>query len=884
MSTWTNEARRLLEDYLKRNRLRVAGGSVDPEEVAADLRRHVEEEIASLHLEEVTGQDVRGVLSRIGQVPEEEVPTPAEGPRPSPRGLGLKRSLEVALMVVFGVVLPAITISFELFTGLCAGVFFDPLPTLLHVALVAVVPLANGLAWRTVVNQERAVPKWQWLASSAACGVSVFYAALFLPLAPFAAVGVLYFGLGLLALAPMLSFFATLGFRTRLIQRQLLREEAVHRGWSKVLLGSFMVLVVLSLPGPLTRHWIDQAGSDSPAVAQRAIERLRVWGNEHTMLMECYGRANRLWIELFIAQRPNAELARGVYYRVTGKPFNAAPPPLSRLQPAGRSLFEAFDWDPALGGDAVAGQLRGLSLMQSRLDGMCRADQGWAYVEWMLEFKNDHPSAEHEARTQILLPPGGVVSRLTLWAQGEEREAAFAARSRVREAYQQVAVVQRQDPVLVTTSGPDRVLLQCFPIWPEGGTMKVRIGISAPLIVESAEQAALRLPCILERNFGVPASLEHGLWIESPQPPTTKLGKLLVHKTGPGKHTVRGALVDQELSSPEGTLRFPISTNSVMVLALDRTSSDAKVIRQTLEASSEAMPRRVAVVLDGSRGMTRFFPQIARALEGIPSAPQLAVWLAQDGVKNVFRSEWNSREPASELVGRLRGVGGQDDTTALLQAWEWAAGEQGGVLVWIHAGQSVLLDRPDSLCQRMEWSGTEGPRVLEVVAEQGPNRIVERLAGLESLRTLPRLGGLQEDLERLFATWSGRRVDYHWVRSETDEAGSAHAGLEGSALISSHVVRLWAWDRIRALIESRQFDQAARLAARHQLVTPVSGAVVLETAAQFAEAGLTPADPATVPLVPEPEPWMLLLLGMMLVWLWKGYRHEKIPRRGCFPQ
>jgi hypothetical protein len=331
-------------------------------------------------------------------------------------------------------------------------------------------------------------------------------------------------------------------------------------------------------------------------------------------------------------------------------------------------------------------------------------------------------------------------------------------------------------------------------------------------------------------------------------------------------------------------LRFPISTNSVMVLAPDRTSSDAKVIRQSLEASSEAMPRRVAVVLDGSREMTRFFPQIARALEGMPVAPQLAVWLAQDGVKNVFRSEWNSRESASELVGRLRGVGGQDDTTALLQAWEWAAGEQGGVLVWIHAGQSVLLDRPDPLCQRMEWSGKEGPRILEVVAEQGPNRIVERLARLESLRTLPRLGGLQEDLERLFATWSGRRVEYHWVRSETDEAGSTHAGLEGSALISSHVVRLWAWDRIRALIESRQFDQAARLAARHQLVTPVSGAVVLETAAQFAEAGLTPADPATVPLVPEPEPWLLLLLGIMLVWLWKGYRHEKIPRRGCFPQ
>jgi hypothetical protein len=138
-----------------------------------------------------------------------------------------------------------------------------------------------------------------------------------------------------------------------------------------------------------------------------SVRRLRTFGSGQVMLRECYGRANRLWIELFDGNQPNSELARSVYYRVTGKPFNSVPPPLSKHQAAGRTVFDEFEWDPGLGGDTVAGQVRGLSLLQSRMDGLCKADEGWAYVEWILEFKNDHERSQREARAQVLLPPGG---------------------------------------------------------------------------------------------------------------------------------------------------------------------------------------------------------------------------------------------------------------------------------------------------------------------------------------------------------------------------------------------------------------------------------------------------------------------------------------------
>ena len=500
MNTWTNPALQTLEGYLHRNRKRVLDTGADPDEVVADLRRHVEEEIAALQLPVVTENDVRRIMNQIGPVPEEPIETPIESSPPTAQRAKPKDSANSIWLMIFGVALPAITIGFELFTRLCTGVFFDPLPTHLHIALVALVPLANLFTWLFLRDNRRSVPRSLWLANAAACGVSLVYSAVFLPMSIFAVIGIFYFGIGLLPLAPLFSFVCAMRLRSLLKRRQLLREESILPGWGWSMFAPILVLLLLALPGLLTRHWIDQAGSDSPEVSNRAVQFLRGWGSDTEILKEAYGRGNRLWLELFNGRPPNPELARKVYYRVTGQPFNSVPPPLSKFQAAGRAAFAEFDWDPALGGDSVAGQVKGLSLVQSRLDGACRPDEGWAYVEWILEFQNDHESSRREARAQVQLPPGGVVSRLTLWVNGEEREAAFAGRAQVREAYQKVAVVQQRDPVLVTTSGPDRVLVQCFPIPARGGTMKVRLGITAPLFIESAEQAALRLPCFIERD------------------------------------------------------------------------------------------------------------------------------------------------------------------------------------------------------------------------------------------------------------------------------------------------------------------------------------------------------------------------------------------------
>lgn len=872
MNNWTHPALQTLEGYLHRNRTRVVATGADPDEVVGDLRRHIEEEVAALQLARVTENDVRRIVNQIGPLTEEPVETPPEPPSPAPTHSAPTHSV---WLMLFGVILPAITISFEWFSRFCAGVFFDPLPTPLHLALVTLVPLANFLSWLHARGGGSRVPLWLWLANGLASGVSLVYAVAFLPISIFGVIGIIYFGLGLLPLAPLFSFICLLKWRSLLKRRQLLREECILPGWGWAMLATVLLLVLLALPGPLTRHWIAEAGSESPEVSKRAVDFLRRWGSKTAVLREAYGVNNRTW--LLGTGLSSPELARQVYYRITGKPFNSEPPPLSKFQARGRAAFDEFEWDSALGGENVAGQVKGLSLVQSRFDGVSKADEGWAYLEWILEFKNDHQSRQREARAQVQLPPGAVVSRLTLWVNGEEREAAFAGRAQVREAYQKVAVVQRRDPVLVTTSGPDQVLIQCFPIAAGGGTMKVRLGISSPLFVESANQAALRLPFFLERNFGLPKSVGHSFWLESPQEPALALPNARVNSGKGEKFGLRGQLSDAELASAKSTIRFNYSSSLHSVYARDRKNAEGQLIHQTLEARQATLPARIAIVLDGSEEMTDLFPQIARAFQGLPGKPALAVWLAQDGARPLFRSEWKGRESIPAAVGKLQGKGGQDDLPALLAAWDWADASADSAVLWIHGTQPVLLSGTEMLKQRLDWRRKGGPRIIDVAAQPGPNRIAEQLSNPEGFVALPRLGALEEDLERLFATWSGRRPEFKFTRSASPNLLSAGGGpIDANA--SSHVVRLWALDQIRALVVARKIAQAVQLAGLYQLVTPVSGAVVLETAQQFQDAGLTPVNPETVPVVPEPGTWMLAIVAMLVLVVYRKIKRTMIFR------
>jgi hypothetical protein len=184
-------------------------------------------------------------------------------------------------------------------------------------------------------------------------------------------------------------------------------------------------------------------------------------------------------------------------------------------------------------------------------------------------------------------------------------------------------------------------------------------------------------------------------------------------------------------------------------------------------------------------------------------------------------------------------------------------------VVWIHGTQPVEMDTLSGLQQRIDRRAGQ-VTLHDVALDAGPNLIAQKLNGLTPVA---RRGSLATDLQRLFDGWKpgARRVMVTRERR-------APAGIAAEAKTSPHLARLWAAAWVKELSgQTAQQKEAVQLAVQYQLVTPVSGAVVLETQAEYDAAGLEPVAPGSVPTIPEPETWALMIV-VMLALLWRRRR------------
>ena len=788
-------------------------------------------------------------------------------------------------LALFGVVLPAVVIVVELLTGMCASTFFDPIPTPWHLAMAASVPLANFVAWVVLYElsstqaashphqaahpaappprPEESPRPWVLplgVLNGFAIAAGAYYAVLFLPLMPLAVFAIIFFGMGFLPMAPLTGFIAALRARHRLAAWAASAGHAWRGTWPGIALG-FVTVGALVVPGVLTSQGLRMAASEDPAVREDGVALLRRFGSERKLLAACgewrRAEAGNPW-EGVGGRRVSPAAARQVFYRVTGKPFESVP----SASGARRGVAApAARWDDDLdlqGREVVGTLLPGLSAETSKLDGWVNGDAATAYFEWTMEFRNAQTFAQ-EARTRIALPRGACVSRLTLWINGEEREAAWGGRGQVRQAYENVVRVERRDPVLVTHAGTDRVIMQCFPV-PPGGLMKVRVGVSAPLELSSPQRGDVRLPRLLDRNFHIDTSVPHAVCVRSERPLVATDGSLT---WSPRSAVLRGRVPDGRLSA-RVTLSAERDPAATLASFPDSFDKLGMTVVQRIEQAEVAPPKHVVLALDTSKPMERTIDAVADALDALPAGIRVTALASTDGGAVAVAKDATRARDVAAALRRLDCAGGQDGVPLLAAALEAAAREPGGVVVWVHGAQPVVLEPAEKLARLAEKT----PRVIELQTGGGRDVVGDALSEVAGVEVVEASADTKADVRRLLAGWAGPAKQWRAVRQRA--AGRPSEG-EGARRGDVQMVRLWAREEVARLCATGTAESRAaalNTAVSHQIVTPVSGAVVLETKAQYDAAGLTPA--AAVPL--PAGVWAALATIPLVVYAWRRSR------------
>jgi len=804
--------------------------------------------------------------------------------------------------IILAVLLSVLAVVAELTMHLCAAVFFDPLPNL--ASLIAYLALPVAILWNrhTLAAAERGPisdRKLRWKLGAAIAGsaaglmIAATYTLLFLPVMPVGAIAVILYGLGLCAYSPAINF-AVLAFQLSPLLRRW--RESAGPAWRLIpacVLAATVPFFVLVGQPMAVGYLYERALAVKPR--EPSLRWLRWLRGEDTVLDLCYRRKTPIWVSLgrgLLGQRessgwglrgtfaePQNDLsdARRIYFLLTGRPYESA-----NARPPSFRGAAWDDWEPVTneqGGELVGHAVRGLRLESSRIDGVLDPATETGYCEWTMVFEND-TAEPAEARAELLLPEGGVVDKVSLWINGVERQAAFGARDVVRAAYQEVAVAQRRDPLLVTARRPDRVMAQCFPV-PAHGTMQIRIGMSAPLVWEyhSGPVLCFGTPGFQQVNFRMPDELRHEVWLEGKW--TGAGGKLAgegwsLSTSGASEkrvHTARRQLKPQEILRPP--VLHLVGGRSPQVG--DRPAQELR--RAGSPFAPVGGPVDLALVLDTSRGMegamtAEAWREVERAAKELPSGSQLRLvdgrQLAGDRVP--ASTAWTAAGDLSSIEGWWKGrqfAGGTEPAPALKWAVEDAlTARNPAAVVWLHG--AVPADLVDSTALAQVYDRRpHGPALVGVQLRPGPDALVDDLASNRRVFSVADRAGEETITEaiRLAAAAApiGSATDARPLGGREPAINGTHvvdAGERNHAAsrLATQSTVLSGW--YGGLSSNKAAAPLQKLAIRRRLVTPLTGAVVLETKEQYARYELSDAaEDGSIPSVPEPGTLALLAVA-----------------------
>lgn len=768
-----------------------------------------------------------------------------------------------------------------------------PLETILEFALVAAIPLINWRLFRSIRRGDMRFPALQGLASGLAIGAGLLVAAVSSAGLLFAsnefqrAIGHT-FDTGFMGIA-MVGVFSALTGIYLVNKVRLSRDFAQSRRQVLVYPAIGVLLAALCLFASETRSFCvrlaeKKAASSIAREHREGMGMLRQLNPIRDLKLEASdARAGGL-AGLFIPIKQTTQ--HRLYFALGGRPLIAQNDTNMSAMP-----------DDYISKHAVGSKIEGLSLLRSTLNAIMHPDTLSSTINWTYVFKNETTEAQ-EIRAEIGLPDGAVISGLTLWHDGEPQDATVAVTGNIPGQYQWstaghdcpaiVTPLGRgryllhcypvlQDEELkvrlqITAPLKSETTTQAFVTLPRlvasnfdlSGEHVCRVLSPQALATKCPSLKADKTPTgikILTGKLDEPTIANTGVTVNVARPqagaPVAVLDNWVTYdaqKASDRKAEQEAARLRERLRRREQRAASHRRQMVVMLdarrdlrdqvedieRAIDRGDpiSDIEIkakkvkvkphyIVQTMEKSVAPQPKHLVIVVDGSVGMDKYRDDLVKALGTIPDSVATSVIIASEDTPKTL--ERLTRSQAITAIKHMNFIGGQDNLQAVIKAAELAGETKGGVVMWVH-GPQALFNREIYILSPYAAK----PAFWELPVDGGEVDTFEFFKNHSEVGPfahVPRSGVTALDLSDFFAKWKGDRVNY--AVSYNVNVGEPKCQIVDD-LRGRELLLLRAFERCNQLIAQRKMTEAATIAVRYRLVTPVSTAMVVQ-GAQTAE-------------------------------------------------
>jgi XrtN system VIT domain protein len=484
-----------------------------------------------------------------------------------------------------------------------------------------------------------------------------------------------------------------------------------------------------------------------------------------------------------------------------------------------------------------------------------------SYTEQTVQIRNQARNATEEALLTFHLPPGSVVSSMSLWVNGKEEPARLTTVAKADSAYRTIVNIESRhvarDPSVVYWQEGNRVTVRVFPCR-AGDDRRVKVGITSPLRL-AGNQLTYQNPYFEGPNAG---SASEFVTIDfDPIPGDLKTPWLFDDLAG---HT----LTHRGSYSPDWQLSFTAPALSTDAFVLNNHAYRMENYTPVNESFTPT-----DVYLDVNAAWMKY--EFTTAFWTSVKQKNCRVWVFDDGMKQLNAANLDA------TYDRL-----SKQQFSLFPVYRIANPATALLITKSTPISPILTDlKGSSFADRFEnLAKQEVPiRTFCYESATGVSELPAYLKTLAELRVLNATQGNTCQLIHLLQkTKQFPRQPDTQTRIVLPEAGVAiretPAEPAQASVAPDHLARLFTYNHLLQQIgrhyfaKNYQTEVLIHEAQQAHVVSPLSSLVVLETAQDYERFGINKdgsgLDNATLKeegAVPEPHEWALLLMLVVVI-------------------